>query len=367
MKRCLGYILMTAMACAMMTYYFMAPLSADVSLRLNSITAPFSSQEMPWWRQVLCEGINQQGFRLTELPWLLRDVTPNATDDNIFLVETACKTTPSFRVWCAVESWSRQNPSSQVWYVMTSLTVNDTDGLVSRLQEEYKNLRIVGADVEKIFKGTGLNNLFSSRKWIIKAKWPPVKLSDMLRVALVWRWGGFYTDTDTVCIKDVSPLRNIISFSDSKLNKISNGAFQFQQHHKFLELLMDVQTKSFAPGSWGSLGPAAVTAVAKRMCNTTDFRKLPGDKNEPLVCGDLSLLPQKYLLPLPWTEYSRLFAKGTGEKFFSQFNSTYVIHLFSAMSRKRKLHIGDNSIYEIAAKHFCPVTFQHATANSDFF
>lgn len=52
---------------------------------------------------------------------------------------------------------------------MTSLTVNDTDGLVSRLQEQYSNLRVVGADVEKIFEGTGLHDLFSSRKWIMKA------------------------------------------------------------------------------------------------------------------------------------------------------------------------------------------------------
>ncbi|XP_063610309.1 uncharacterized protein LOC134784229 [Penaeus indicus] len=244
MKRCLGYILLTTMACSM-TYYFMNPQIVEYSFRLNSISEPSTTQYFPWWREVLCEGTSQQGSRMLELPWLQRDVEPPESDDNIFLVETACKTTPSFRVWCAIESWSRQNPSSQVWYVMTSLTVNDTDGLVSRLQEQYSNLRIVGADVEKIFEGTGLSGLFSSRKWVMNAKWPAVKLSDLIRVALLWRWGGFYTDTDTVCIKDVSPLRNVISFSNNKRNLISNGAFQFHHHHKFLELLMEVQTKSF--------------------------------------------------------------------------------------------------------------------------
>lgn len=250
---------------------------------------------------------------------------------------------------------------------MTSLTVNDTDGLVSRLQEQYSNLRVVGADVEKIFEGTGLHDLFSSRKWIMKAKWPAVKLSDLIRVAILWRWGGFYTDTDTVCIKDVSPLRNIISFSNNKRNHISNGAFQFKHHHKFLELLMEVQTKRFKPASWASLGPEAVSTVAKKLCNITDWSNLPGSKDDPVECGDLTLLPPKYLLPLDWTQNKRLFAKGSGEYFFSKFNSTYVIHLFSALTRNKKLHIGENSIYEVAAKTFCPVTFKHATADSDSF
>ncbi|XP_069978089.1 lactosylceramide 4-alpha-galactosyltransferase isoform X3 [Penaeus vannamei] len=371
MKRCLGYILMTAMACAMMTYYFMNPQISSYSFRLNIISEPSVNQDIPWWREVLCKGTDQQGARMLELPWLQRDVEPPESDSNIFLVETACKTTPSFRVWCAIESWSRQNPSSQVWYVMTSLTVNDTDGLVSRLQEQYSNLRVVGADVEKIFEGTGLHDLFSSRKWIMKAKWPAVKLSDLIRVAILWRWGGFYTDTDTVCIKDVSPLRNIISFSNNKRNHISNGAFQFKHHHKFLELLMEVQTKRFKnpqqPASWASLGPEAVSTVAKKLCNITDWSNLPGSKGDPVECGDLTLLPPKYLLPLDWTQNKRLFAKGSGEYFFSKFNSTYVIHLFSALTRNKKLHIGENSIYEVAAKTFCPVTFKHATADSDSF
>lgn len=367
MKRCLGYILMTTMACSLMTYYFMNPQIAEYSFRLNSISEPSTTQQIPWWREVLCKGTDQQGSRMLELPWLQRDVDPPESDSNIFLVETACKPTPSFRVWCAIESWSRQNPSSQVWYVMTSLTVNDTDGLVPRLQEQYRNLRIVGADVEKIFEGTGLNDLFSSRKWVMNAKWPAVKLSDLIRVALLWRWGGFYTDTDTVCIKDVSPLRNVISFSNNRRNLISNGAFQFQHHHKFLELLMEVQTKSFKPASWGSLGPEAVSTVAKKMCNVKDLKNLNGSRDDAVECGDLTLLPPKYLLPLDWTQNKRLFAKGSGEYFFSKFNSTFVIHMFSAVSRNKKAHIGENSIYEIAAKTFCPVTFEHATAGSDTF
>ncbi|XP_047477064.1 lactosylceramide 4-alpha-galactosyltransferase-like isoform X2 [Penaeus chinensis] len=339
MKRCLGYILLTTMACSMITYYFMNPQIAEYSFRLDSISEPSTTHHFPWWREVLCDGTNQQGSWMLELPLLQRDVEPPESDDNIFLVETACKTTPSFRVWCAIESWSRQNPSSQVWYVMTSLTVNDTDGLVSRLQEQYSNLRIVGADVEKIFNGTGLYGLFSSRKWIMNAKWPAVKLSDLIRVALLWRWGGFYTDTDTVCIKDVSPLRNVISFSNSKRTLISNGAFQFHHHHKFLELLMEVQTKGFKPATWGSLGPEAVSTVAKKLCNVKNFMNFTGSKDDPVECEDLTLLPPKYLLPLDWTQNKRLFAKGSGEYFFKLLISLASKH--PLLSPEIQLHLRD--------------------------
>ncbi|XP_063610189.1 uncharacterized protein LOC134784090 [Penaeus indicus] len=121
------------------------------------------------------------------------------------------------------------------------------------------------------------------------------------------------------------------------------------------------------PASWGSLGPEAVSTVAKKLCNVKNFKNLTGSKDDPVECEDLTLLPTKYLLPLDWTQNQRLFAKGSGEYFFSKFNSTFVIHLFSAVTSKRKAHVGENSIYEIAAKTFCPITFKHATAESDVF
>nr|XP_027214176.1 Kv channel-interacting protein 4-like [Penaeus vannamei] len=116
MKRCLGYILMTTMAYAMVTYYFMNLQISDHSFRSNVMSEPSDTQNIPWWREALCKGTDQQGARMLELPWLQRDVEPPASDNNIFLVETACKTTPSFRVWCAIErrlSTAGRKPTQQ--------------------------------------------------------------------------------------------------------------------------------------------------------------------------------------------------------------------------------------------------------------
>jgi mannosyltransferase OCH1-like enzyme len=39
-----------------------------------------------------------------------------------------------------------------------------------------------------------------------------VQMSDMARVALVWRYGGFYSDNDVVALSSISDLSNAIAF-----------------------------------------------------------------------------------------------------------------------------------------------------------
>ncbi|ROT65589.1 putative lactosylceramide 4-alpha-galactosyltransferase isoform X3 [Penaeus vannamei] len=285
------------------------------------------------------------------------DVTP-ALNKNVFLIESACKSKPTYRAWCAVESFSRENPEADVWFVMTSPTVNDDEGLPSRLLQNYTNLHVVTTDLGTVFKDTLLEEFFMSGRWHRDTPWPMIQLSDILRVALLWRFGGFYTDIDTVCLKNISPLRNFVLAGRSARNQIANGAFHFEHHHEFLAFLMPQMIAEYKPKLWGSMGPITMTKCIKNLCKIPDMRQIfPSNSSEPVKCGNITIIPNEYLLPYPWWEYKKVYEPGKWQEFMAQFkNKSYSIHAYENKSKRLKIVQGSDSVYEGAARNFCPFT-----------
>lgn len=65
----------------------------------------------------------------------------------------------------------------------------------------------------------------------------------MVRLALVWRFGGFYTDFDTVCLRDVRSLSNVVGSQSPEI--VNNAIFHFDHHHPFIHKNMEQQNENF--------------------------------------------------------------------------------------------------------------------------
>lgn len=65
----------------------------------------------------------------------------------------------------------------------------------------------------------------------------------MVRLALVWHYGGFYTDYDTVCLRGVHNLRNVVGSQSSEI--VNNAVFHFDNHHLFVQKNMERQNENF--------------------------------------------------------------------------------------------------------------------------
>ncbi|XP_064077570.1 lactosylceramide 4-alpha-galactosyltransferase-like [Macrobrachium nipponense] len=146
---------------------------------------------------------------------------------------------------------AQQNPKGIVWYVMTSPVVDLSDGLVKHLLQKYKNLRLVTVDLDDVFEGTPLEELYRSGAWHSNAtKWPAANLSNMMRKAMVWHAGGFYSDLDVICISPVTELRNVIGLAE--FNLVNGANFHFDRHHPMLEKFMVYLNEHFNrfPGSY---------------------------------------------------------------------------------------------------------------------
>ncbi|XP_053629482.2 lactosylceramide 4-alpha-galactosyltransferase-like [Cherax quadricarinatus] len=262
---------------------------------------------------------------------------------------------------------------------MTAPAVEARDGLPPRLLQQYTNLRVVTTDLQRVFSNTPLMPLYTSRAWNMNTEWPVVNLSDMTRLALVWRVGGFYSDTDVVCISSLAALRNVVGFQSD--NDINSAVFHFDRHHDITNLFMTRLSRSFNGSIWGKNGPMLFTQVMKEVCGKP--RLTPGD-----YCGGVSLLSWKAFYPiLPGKrQFAFLpFKRSINFAEISQytelndeyncvstskgcvFSDSYVIHMWNKLSHLEPIFKESGSIYDVAAKTFCPVTRAVATAHSSLY
>ncbi|XP_071532419.1 lactosylceramide 4-alpha-galactosyltransferase-like [Panulirus ornatus] len=294
----------------------------------------------------------------------MRDTTPRFKNKNVFLVETSCSRRPAHRAWCSVESWARQNPNLDVWFILTSLSADISDGMLKTLLNSYPNLHIAGVNLDQIFEGTPLQKLFNSRLWTSRETWPVELLSDMLRVLLLWHWGGFYSDNDVVSTRPMDLSGNMVGF-ESNDGMVGSAFLSFTDHHQVLWRLMEDMELNFQPQKWGCIGPKAITRVMEKVCQVLQLRHLV--EHTPLSCHNITLFPVNYFYPIHYHRSDVYLEEGNGRNFAEEFQSSYLLHFWNKLTKKQHVSVGSDSIYEVAARSFCPLTFLRVTLNSSNF
>ena len=122
---------------------------------------------------------------------------------NIFFVETNFDS--KFirpRQLCAIESAAAHNPRANVYIMSINARLRDEKLLI-----EYKNIKWLQLKPDEVFSDTPLWQWWRSKR-VLKSQFKTAHLSDALRLALLWKHGGFYSDLDTVAIKSFYALVN---------------------------------------------------------------------------------------------------------------------------------------------------------------
>ncbi|XP_068245154.1 lactosylceramide 4-alpha-galactosyltransferase-like [Palaemon carinicauda] len=284
--------------------------TAELSRNLRSEYA----EEDVWWRKFICAKHLHPQLVPLKLPVLYSDVTPSRHKYNIFLVESSCVRRPAYRSICSVESYARQNPTADVWYVMITPEADNADGLLTELPKRYSNLRLVSADLDLLFRGLPTYKLFSSRLWM-KSRWLEIHLSDMMRLALLGQTGGLFSDTDTVCMRDVTSLTNFVGLGTKGM--INNAVFHFHLGNQILEKNLRRQNEIFDVEERGTNGLMVMTNVIKEACNFTiadigeDMPVMPDMSVKR--CLGVCLMPSKAFYPIPMSRCGDIFMENLGE------------------------------------------------------
>ncbi|XWS59940.1 hypothetical protein CRYUN_Cryun08bG0165300 [Craigia yunnanensis] len=180
-------------------------------------------------------------------------------------------------------------------------------------------------------------------------------LSNLIRLAILYKYGGVYLDVDFIILKDFTGLRNAIGAQSidtitQKWNRINGAAMIFNDDHPLLHDFLEEFAITFDGSKWGHNGPYLVSRVIERVENAPGY--------------NLTILPPKTFYPMDWVKIARLFKKPeteTESKWVEDMlvelnRSTYAIHLWN--HRTKELIIEEGSVVERLISSYCVICQQ---------
>lgn len=122
-------------------------------------------------------------------------------------------------------------------------------------------------------------------------------LSNLLRLALLYKYGGVYLDADVVVLKPLSRLRNAIGAqavdeATGEWRRLNNAVMAFDAGHLVVREFIAEFAATFDGSRWGHNGPYLVSRVLRR---------------RPVGLAGVTVLPPHAFYPVDWVKIGGLF------------------------------------------------------------
>jgi hypothetical protein len=326
---------------------------------------------------------------------------------NIFFIETN-SSRPFFTIkeLCAIESAAFRNPRAIVYVFSSEAQLDESSKLM--LSKHYSNIRMLKLEPLSVFEQTPLLEWWLSGNVTSHPTHKTGHLSDAVRLALLYKYGGFYSDLDTITLRNLQPLSKYpasLGYLYETFDSIGNGFLHFRSGHELLLLAMQVFKKDYNPNLWSSNGPLLMYKVIRDYCQMeydeifmklkksmrffrqrdrldyliekkkllslnnlmnneieTQIAKLElriRKQNREQSC-EVIIYPKEFIYPVSYIEekYYLLFAANSSIDILTYMDS-YSIHFFGKISDALKLKANQYSIYEYFAVNNCPIIHQN--------
>lgn len=173
--------------------------------------------------------------------------------------------------------------------------------------------------------------------------------SDAMRLALIWKYGGIWMDSDIISRQQIPHQRFLAAESNQRS---SNGVFGFPSHHDFIWRSMEDFTRKYNSQIWGYQGPWLFTRILNTFCSIPPFKSF-----EDVMCGNITFLNPQRFYPVFYTDWERYYDVWTKEP---TFNDSYALHLWNHFNNGefKKMVPGSNTLVEHLYQQYCPSTYR---------
>ncbi|MBA0588156.1 hypothetical protein Gorai_001269 [Gossypium raimondii] len=163
-------------------------------------------------------------------------------------------------------------------------------------------------------------------------------LSNLMRLAALYKYGGVYLDTDFIVLKSFKGLKNTIgaqSINSAKnWTRLNNAVLVFDMNHPLLYKFIEEFALTFDGNKWGHNGPYMVSRVVHRVEGRPGY--------------NFTILPPVAFYPVDWIKIVRLFkvpSQQADPKWFEaklqELNEkSYGLHLWNKQSSKLMVEEG---------------------------
>ncbi|XP_074364912.1 uncharacterized protein LOC141705956 [Apium graveolens] len=251
----------------------------------------------------------------------------------------------------AMESLFKSNPYGCLMILSTTLDSVQGSNILNPIKEHGFKVVAITPNLPFLFKNTPAKPWFDEMK---RGKRDPGEiplaqnLSNLIRLAVLYKYGGVYLDTDFIVLKDFSGLRNSIGAQSSNAHgnwtRLNNAVLVFDKNHPLLYKFMEEFALTFNGNIWGHNGPYLVSRVASKFATSKEIK--------------FTILPPMAFYPVYWSRikgffvkpHNRARSKWVEAKLVQLSGETYGVHLWNRQSSK--LRIEEGSIMErLISKH----------------
>ncbi|XP_022720495.1 lactosylceramide 4-alpha-galactosyltransferase-like [Durio zibethinus] len=242
----------------------------------------------------------------------------------------------------AIESVFKSHSKACLVIVSNSLDSKMGSVVLKPFLDKGFQLIAVDPDFDYIFKNTHAELWFNRLK---KGNVDPGEvslgqnLSNLLRLALLYKYGGIYIDTDIIVLKSFNNLRNVIGAQSINLetknwSRLNNAVLIFDKQHPLLYKFIQEFSLTFDGNKWGHNGPYLVSRVVARVTGRPGF--------------NFTVLPPSAFYPVDWSRIRSLF-RGPRNEIHSKWlhnkhhqirRQSYAVHLWNRQSGKHRVQEG---------------------------
>ncbi|XP_020391314.2 lactosylceramide 4-alpha-galactosyltransferase-like [Rhincodon typus] len=282
-----------------------------------------------------------------------------STQPGIMFLQTSSQLNLSPLAMCGIESAARLNPNKPVYFFMIAFNGNvsayrEPEYETIPLLSSFKNVVILPLKPRELFSDTPLAGWYEKVDPSKERYWFHV-LADGCRLALLWKYGGIYLDTDIISIKPLD-FRNFVGAESVRF--ANNAALGFNRSHSFVESCLRDFVEKYNGAAWGQQGPRLMTRMVKTWCETDNLANLFNKD-----CKGIMFLSDTWFYPIPFSNWKKYFEKNQWNKnnddIEKEFSKTNGVHVWSFASSREKIQIkGSQSLIEYFFSTYCPSTYE---------
>ncbi|KAI3818749.1 hypothetical protein L1987_12566 [Smallanthus sonchifolius] len=244
----------------------------------------------------------------------------------------------------SIESVFKSHPNACLLIVSNSLDSIKGRQILKPFTDKGFRVTSISPDFTFLFKNTTAESWFSR---LIRGQIRTgdialgQNISNLLRLCLLYKYGGVYIDSDVIVLRSFTKLKNSIGAQSMGPNsktwsRLNNAVMVFDKMHPLLYKFIEEFSLSVNGNKWGHNGPYMVSRVVSRL------QGRPGYK--------FTVLPPVAFYPVNWDRIRVLFrgAKNENESesrwlngVLEQIrNQSYTLHLWNKQSRGFRVEEG---------------------------
>jgi lactosylceramide 4-alpha-galactosyltransferase len=212
-----------------------------------------------------------------------------------------------------LESVFKHHPGACVVVLSRTMDSEEGEGILAPFRARGYRVMAVTPDVAGLFGGQ------PAARWLGRLRdgsGDPgcinlmQNLSNLMRLAALYRYGGVYLDTDVVVLRSFTGLRNAVGAqsraASGQWTRLNNAVLVFDRAHPAVHEFLREFAATFDGSRWGWNGPYLVSRVLHHVL----LQARPPWAN----CSDVAVLPLQAFYPVNWIDIVKLFHKPTADR-----------------------------------------------------